>query len=241
MTEALYNRILPLTGVYNVREFGGYPASGGRRVKPGLVYRSGDLDSLTSEDRTVMEGLGLKTIIDFRSGEERERSPDPDLASLVNRVWLPINAGNMTGIDKRKGPQSYRDIMLDLYRALVRDLIPEYRRFFAAVSDPLSPPLLFHCSAGKDRTGVAAALFLSALGVDRETIYSDYELSVPLLKERFRPLLEARPEFADIVAVKREYLEASFKTIDGEFGGMDSYLAERLKADSAALRALYTA
>ncbi|MDR1178479.1 MAG: tyrosine-protein phosphatase [Spirochaetaceae bacterium] len=240
MAEILYDRILPLSGVYNVRELGGYPAAGGRRVKPGLVYRSGDLDSLTPGDRAVMEGLCLRTIIDFRSGEERDRSPDPDLASLVNRVWLPINAGNMTGIDKRKGPQNYRDIMLDLYRALVRDLIPEYRRFFDVASDPLSPPLLFHCSAGKDRTGVAAALFLSALGVDRETIYRDYELSVPLLKERFKPLLEKHPEFVDIVEVKREYLEASFKTVDEEFGGMDSYLAEQLGANSAALRAFYT-
>jgi protein-tyrosine phosphatase len=206
MPETLNNRILPLTGVFNVRDLGAYPAADGRRVKQGLIYRSGDLDGLTPEDRDLMEGLGLKTIIDFRSEEERTHAPDPDFASLVNRIWLPINAGNMIGIEKRRGSLSYKDVMLLLYRTLIRDLIPEYRDFFAVVSNPLSLPLLFHCSAGKDRTGVAAALFFSALGVDRETIYSDYELSALLLQERFKPLVDAHPEFSDIVVVKREYL-----------------------------------
>ncbi|MDR0390238.1 MAG: tyrosine-protein phosphatase [Spirochaetaceae bacterium] len=240
MAETSYDRILPLTGVCNVRDLGAYPAAGGRRVKQGLIYRSGDIDSLTDKDRIVMEGLGLKTIVDFRSEEERTRAPDPDFASLVNRIWLPINAGNITGIDRRKDSRSYREVMMDLYHSLVQDLIPEYRRFFAVVADTLSAPLLFHCSAGKDRTGVAAALFLSALGVDRETVYSDYELSDVLLKERFRPLVEAHPDVADVVATRREYLAVSFKIVDEEYGGVDRYLAEQLKADSATLRAFYT-
>jgi protein-tyrosine phosphatase len=146
----------------------------------------------------------------------------------------------MMDVKQRRGSRSYKEIMIGMYHSLIRDLMPAYSLFFTILADTAKTPLLFHCAAGKDRTGVAAALFLSALGVERSTVYADYVLSASLLEERFSPLVKAHPEFRDMVTVKREYLEASFGVIDDEWGGVESYLAEKLGVNSAALREFYT-
>jgi protein-tyrosine phosphatase len=234
-----HERMLPFEGLYNVRDLGGYEAAEGRRVKWGLVYRAGDFNGLTGGDRELLKSLGLKTIVDFRAKEERDAAPDPEFAA-GEFVRIPIDAGNMMDVKQRVGSSSYKEAMTALYRSLSRDLISEYSLFFTILADTAKTPLLFHCSAGKDRTGVAAALFLSALGVDRRTVYDDYVLSAPLLEERFRGLVKAQPEVRDMVTVKREYLEASFAIIDDEWGGVELYLAEKLGVNSAALREFYT-
>ncbi|MDR2079515.1 MAG: tyrosine-protein phosphatase [Treponema sp.] len=233
-----HERVLPFESIYNVRDLGGYEAAGGRRVKWGLVYRAGDFNGITGRDGELLKSLGLKTIVDFRSGEERDTAPDPEFAA-EEFIGIPINAGNMTAIKSHRDSFSYKDIMKDLYRSLIRDLTSEYALFFKVLAGSAKTPLLFHCSAGKDRTGVAAALFLSALGVERRTVYEDYELSVPLLKERFRPLIKTQPELLDMVMVYHEYLEASFTQID-EQGGMETYLTGKLGVNLTALRDFYT-
>jgi Protein tyrosine/serine phosphatase len=112
--------------------------------------------------------------------------------------------------------------------------------FFQTLANPANAPLLFNCSAGKDRTGIAAALVLSTLGVDRETVFTDYLLSEVHLKEKYKSQIEEDPASEPFFTVQRNFLEAAFDEIDTRYGGMESYLRKQLKVDTELLRELYT-
>jgi protein-tyrosine phosphatase len=230
------DRFLPLEGLFNVRDLGGYAAGKGR-VKRGLLYRAGDLHTLTGGDRAVLEGRRIKTIVDFRDSAERDYAPDAKLSTVERNRWLPINAGSFDlGL---KNGAAMETLMEELYTILADQAREQYREFFSLLAAPPNLPLLFHCSAGKDRTGFGAALVLSALGVDRETIYGDYLLSAQGLAGKYTGIIEESPYLEPIFSVRRAYLAAAFQKIEDAFGGMDRYLREELGADGEALRKLY--
>jgi protein-tyrosine phosphatase len=236
--EVKPERILPLRGLYNLRDLGGYPLKGGRRVKWGILYRAGDLAPLSPDGRETLEKRNLKTIVDFRDQEERDLAPDGTIATVTHTRWLPIDAGNTTDLT---GAGSGGEAMMEtLYRILAEYARSQYREFFAILSNPTNTPLLFHCAAGKDRTGLGAALILSALGAGRETIMEDYLLSRECLKGKYRARVAKKPSLEPLMTVRRSYLEAAFDTIDRNYGGMDRYLRDELGADSGLLRDLYT-
>jgi protein-tyrosine phosphatase len=238
MTEK--QRILPLEALFNVRELGGYPAFEGRRVKWGLLYRSGDLYTLTDGDRVFLEERGIRTVVDFRGPHERARSPDKAIGT-VEKTWeLTIDAGNMMDLSGMQAGASGEGMMGDLYRVLVDEATAVYRQFFRLLADTHAAPLLFHCSAGKDRTGLAAALILFALGTDRETVFADYELSTACLKDKYRAIINEKPHLEPLMTVRRSYLEAALERIDSRYGGPEQYLRRELGADIEALRELYT-
>ena len=112
-----------------------------------------------------------------------------------------------------------------------------YKEFFSILSEKENAPLLFHCSAGKDRTGIAAALLLSALGVDRETVTEDYMLSAEHITKKYEFITREHPELKPLTTVRKEYLETAFRVIDEEFGGIERYLIDNLEVD---LDKLYT-
>jgi protein-tyrosine phosphatase len=130
-------------------------------------------------------------------------------------------------------------LMEELYRALAGEVLPAYRQLFSLLGEGKNTPLLFHCSAGKDRTGLAAALILYALGTDKETIFADYTLSSDCLKSKYAAQLASMPQLEPMLTVRRSYLEAAFSRIDTAHGGLDAYL-EELGADTETLRELYT-
>ncbi|GHT79245.1 protein-tyrosine-phosphatase [Spirochaetia bacterium] len=233
------NRCLPVEGLYNVRDLGGYCA-GDRQVRWGVLYRAGDLANLTVQARGFLETLNIKTIVDFRFPTEQEQSPDGEISTVVNTYSLPIDAGNTISLSRVGIAADAEDLMTEIYRAMVEEARPKYRTFFRLLEDREKTPLLFHCAAGKDRTGVGAALVLSALGVDRETIFQDYLLSVECLKDKYRRWIEKSPHQEPLMTVRRRYLAAAFDQIDSRFGGMDKYLREELGADIVRLRELYT-
>jgi len=115
----------------------------------------------------------------------------------------------------------------------------QYREFFQILMEEENTPLLFHCSAGKDRTGLGAALFLSALGVNREVIYQDYLLTNECLKDKYAVLIESVPLLAPILEARLEYIQAAFDIIDSEYGGTESYLTHYLDADLEKMRSIY--
>lgn len=232
-------RLLPLEGAYNVRDLGGYPAFGGKTVKWGKVFRSGDLNSLTASDQKLLENIGIKTVVDFRSEQERLRAPHrlPDSVKLLKN--LTISAGDMVALSEftvEAGPS----LMLKINRLLVSNAQPQYREFFGLLSGQEYAPLLFNCSAGKDRTGFAAAMFLSSLGVEREVIYHDYALSAEYVREKYANLVTEEPQLEAALTVEREYLEAAFHEIDSRFGGVEKYLAGSLGVNLELMRFLYT-
>ncbi|MDR2370949.1 MAG: tyrosine-protein phosphatase [Treponema sp.] len=253
------NRVLPMERLYNVRDLGGYPAAGGRSVRWNLLYRAGDLNNPSRGDGALIKERRLAVIVDFRS--EAEICETPDMVAAGRKAELPIDAGNILTLCRLKASgfwagsfaNSHSEsaklhacvstgeaVMEELYRRLAEEARPQYREFFAILAEKGNAPVLFHCSAGKDRTGLAAALVLSALGVDREIIYRDYLLSAECLAGKYRALIEAEPDIEPFMSVRRSYLEAAFAYIDECCGGVERYLETELGADSVLLRDLYT-
>lgn len=242
MKQSTPSRLLPLAGAYNLRDLGGYKAAGNRQVKWRTLFRSDELNRLTEIDLDRLALLPLRSVVDFRGEQERNAAPDILPPTVEHYYPLPLAAGDTSGLKKEKelDAADLSHIMEEVYIYIIRNAQPVYKEFFRILSDGRNTPLLFHCSAGKDRTGIAAALLLASLGVDRETIMEDYLLSTRYIKGKYESLTRARPELEPLTIVKEEYLQAAFHVIDTEFGGTDDYLRNQLDADIEKMRELYT-
>lgn len=237
--ETLARRMVTLEGVTNYRDVGGYPAHGGKTVRWDRLYRSGDLFALSDNDLAKLAASGLKTIVDFRSAFEAKADPDRVPASVTRVCPLSIDPGDVFAMeDAMDGDGAH--LMERLNVVLVNEAKEQYAEFFRLLMNGGNMPLLFHCSAGKDRTGLAAALFLAALGVAREFIYADYLLSAGYAEEKYRHILTHHPELLPVITVKQEYLAAAFAEIDAKYGGLGNYLTGELGVDIDLLRDLYT-
>lgn len=239
----------------NLRDLGGYPVAGGLRVRSGVLYRSDSLDRLHRADRARLAALGLCRVIDLRSVSERTQAPDR-LPPGVEAVLLPVfDDDNTLGKDLQERLAQGRlegidpdALMTEVNVQLVRSFTPQFARFLAELVAAEGRPVLFHCTAGKDRTGFAAALILRILGVSPPTIVEDYLRSGPWFLERKKGQLALIRLFrgraaAELVrrlyGVKASYLEAAFRTIDQDWGSFDAYLRKGLgvsEAQGAALR-----
>lgn len=249
-------RVLPLEGGQNFRELGGYKTSDGREVKWGMLYRSGAMNQLTEADFRYLASLGLKTVVDFRDNREREKEPVKWPAGSAPQVFAKDYSMDHTGLGKLlsqpdlTGEQA-RAAMETLYRDIPLSFADQYRVLFSQLLGD-DGAVAFNCTAGKDRTGVAAAILLTALGIPREAVIEDYLLS----NQYFRPrsgmtagdreaemLGRLSPEVIKVLmGVDRSYLEAAFATMDSQPGGMDGYLKDKLGLDAAKvalLRAKY--
>ncbi|MEO0564626.1 MAG: tyrosine-protein phosphatase [Chloroflexota bacterium] len=173
-------REVMLAGAVNLRDVGGYRTADGRYTAWGRLYRGGALAELSDADRALLTTMGLSTSCDLRSEEETEEAPDA-LPDAVEMVGLPVR----TAQSRRQQVRSlmrYRDNMddgvIEAYTKLIVDLNADvFGEIVRRLADERQLPLLVHCTAGKDRTGVAIALVLAVLGVPDETILADYSLS----------------------------------------------------------------
>jgi protein-tyrosine phosphatase len=174
--------VSPLAGATNFRAVDCWPTSDGQRLRPGILYRSGALSTLTEADLTTLETLGIKLICDLRSASERRRFATKWPALLPARtIAMPLDSDREAGmqplIDRiahQPGPDGARLAMLDLYAALPRLLAPTLQSLFDAIITGWGVPALLHCHVGKDRTGVAIAVLLTALDITPEAIATDY-------------------------------------------------------------------
>jgi len=251
-------RQIPLRGSTNFRDLGGYATADGRQLRWGRVFRSDSPARLTDADLADIAKLGLRVVCDLRRDDERADAPSRlagDLPGEATPEVLHLSAGprghsgvlrqmleddattaadlhaNMCGLYSAY-PIENRDVWAELMARLIAEDVP----------------LLFHCAAGKDRTGFAAALVLSAVAVPRETIFEDYaltnELWRPVLRETGEEIGMPRftPEVSDVLLrAHPEYLQAAFDSIEREFGDVAAYLRTGLDlddADLARLRAL---
>jgi protein-tyrosine phosphatase len=231
-------RIIPLPGLYNVRDLGGYAVRGGT-VKWGLLYRAGDFPGLLPEAKAELEARDIRTIVDFRDQEERDLNPDSSLATVRETCALSLRTGAIVDFFGAKTVAEAEANMETLYRRLPAAGIDQYRTLFALLADREKVPLLFHCSAGKDRTGLAAALILAALGAARETIIEDYCLSAPCLAGKYDAIIARYPAAEPYMTVRRNFIMSALHVIDTGMGGMERYLVETLGAAPAVLRELY--
>jgi protein-tyrosine phosphatase len=256
----------PSTTVANLRDLGGTPLSGGRTVRPGLVLRSGQLDRLDLDSDPAVAALGLRTVIDFRTDAERAAHPDrvPEGARhLVFDVLADkLGAGRVPAAVQLKdllsdpavaeehlGGGRVRTLFADTYRAFVNTASAQaaYRTLLTELADPQAGPLLFHCTAGKDRTGWGATVVLALLGADDETLMAEYLSVNPAVKQAFAKMIEGftaaggDPDIAlGLIGVFPSYLEAALDEVSTRYGSMEKYVREALGVPDEAVEALRT-
>jgi protein-tyrosine phosphatase len=251
------HRLLPLEGGRNFRDLGGYRTEDGHRVKWNTLFRSGSMHGLTAADFAYLESRGIRTVCDFR--DTRERAAEPvnwpqpgapivlsDDYALQTSSFLPPGAPATWTVGQVEA------LMTASYPHMLEQFNDQYRRMFGELLAH-RVPLAFNCSAGKDRTGIAAALLLTALGVPRESVIADYLLTnryldpAKLLAASSRgpanPMAQLPPELMKpLLAADRRYIEAAFQVIDRHPGGARGYLHDVLglsPGDLERLRSLY--
>lgn len=252
MTEA--GRDLGLFGAPNARDLGGYRCGDGRVVRSGMLLRSEALTHATDADLDLLRGLGLAMVIDLRGeAEAASFGPGPWAGP---RAHLPTTDVTQTVLAElvSAGPNAEpRDeevlvkIMVEMYRQFVAD--ESSRSAFSAALNLIlqttgaGQPVLFHCTAGKDRTGWLAALLLSGVGVDRADVYADYLLTnersstgrgaeaqarllamIRLMVGQSQPLLP-------LIEVRPAYLDAAFAEVEARYGSVEEFLVSGLGFD----------
>jgi protein-tyrosine phosphatase len=246
------HRHLDFAGIHNFRDLGGYATEDGRQVKWGVLYRSGTLHGASDEDLGYLQQLGLHTLVDFRSSAEKAEEPDrlpeppgfqvveiPTLDGGDNSVAKEIMGRIETGDFSDFEPETF---MLEANRHFASRFTPQYREFLQTVLAADGEPVLWHCSAGKDRAGYASAIILRILGVPQDTVIADYSLSkeysLAARRNQLRLLrLFKGDETADklevIMGVEPEWLQAGFEEIDAQYGSFENYVREALELDEA--------
>ncbi len=254
------DRRLFFSGAKNFRDLGGYKTTDGKTVRWGALYRSDHLHHLTDTDLKYLATLNLDRIIDFRAKHEKEEEPDRLPANTnINIVELPImDSSTEVWRDSREKfiQDKLRNIdpaksLIETNIELATRFIPQIRQFIYELYSTNGHPALFHCAAGKDRTGFAAAVVLRMLGVSPEIAMNDYLLSNQYYLSAFSwkifilRLMKGK-RFSEVVKgfleVHPAYLSAAFKTIDHEFGSFENYVRSGLdltEKDVENLRSIY--
>ncbi len=239
----LAERHLGLEGVFNFRDLGGYPAAEGKHVKWGKFFRSDDLHGLTPADKVYLASIPVVSVVDFRAEQEAAAAPDRLPSDDTHYYHLPISPGDMSDVSAfgELTAEGIIELMGQMNEMFVTtpEFIAQYREFFRLLQDEGNIPLVFHCSAGKDRTGMGAALILSALGVDGEIIMQDYLLSNKYIISKYSSYIGSNPELEPLFSVRSEYLRAGLDKIKEEYGSVDNFLKDQLNVDIAAFRRKY--
>ena len=226
------SRSLNLIGASNFRDLGGYVGLDGRPLHWRKLFRSDHLAALTPADLAALADLGLSRAYDFRGVTERAAVPY-DLAGVASHS-LPIEPTvvqrmkDLLEAGHRLTAQETVLLMQETYRAFVSDNGPRFADLFKHLlaSDT---PLVFHCTAGKDRTGFAAAMILMALGVPRPVVMQDYLLTNELLRIESAPAYGVPIEVMQVLwRVQEDFLDAALHAVDADHGGVDKYLQNAL-------------
>ncbi|MCB1686944.1 MAG: tyrosine-protein phosphatase [Halioglobus sp.] len=253
------HRLLNFEGIPNFRDLGGYPTADGREVKWGVLYRAGTFAGSSRSDLQQLEELRLQTLIDFRSAAEKEAEPnhlpdpigfdvveiptlDDGNEAMVEEITQRIESGNFDGFDPNA-------LMLDANRQFASTFTPQFRQFMQTILNADGAPVVWHCTAGKDRTGFAAAILLRILGVPQDVVMADYMASKQnALEARSSQIMllrlfkgdEAADKLSIMLGVEEDWLAAAFAQIDDTWGSFDNYVHNGLQltdADIAQLQA----
>lgn len=241
-------REIKLEGAVNFRDLGGYQTKEGKTVKWNKLYRSAALNQLTANDLNKLNQLSLQTVVDFRGPYEVKIAPDK-IPATAKRVSLPAGS-------EKIGDSNYlKQMMLSMKNdsGLIRfytDLAPFHDRyqpmFEALLGLNKDSSLLFHCSAGKDRTGIAAALILYALGADEKVIIEDYLATNYYRRNENAKAIQGMVKFygldeataTNMMAAKQSYIEATFNSIKKQYGTVDHFLEQELGLSQAKIALL---
>ena len=254
------SRLLNLKGGRNFRDLGGYKTREGKTVKWGKLYRSGALHNLDAQDYAVLQELEIQTVVDFRGNSERDSELTQWQAGDINHLtWdyqLEFDGAAFKEmiVAGRVSEQDMEQAMAGMYPGLLNQQKPHFKAMFAELSSNATP-LLFHCTAGKDRTGIAAALILHALGVDEDVIMADYVLSEQILRpedlmgkhddksQKPDPAMEMlarlpKPAIGALMGTRESYLNAAFDEMVAQSGSIDAFIREELGVTDAQIKQL---
>lgn len=236
-------RHLPMQGGYNFRDLGGIKNTEGKYIKWGKVFRSDDLHNLTNADLRYLANIPLISIVDFRSDAEIKIAEDKVPTSVKEDYAFSIVPGDVLDFADfaNLSIEQMDSVMMKLNISLVTDssCIDQYRKYFDLLQNSNDVPLMFHCSAGKDRTGMGAALFLSALGVDEETIMKDYMASNVYLADKYSDQIAKQPNLKSLFEVKPQFIKAGLDQIKKDHGSVENYLTNVLRVDLAKMKEMY--
>ena len=250
-------RRLPLEGVANARDIGGYVTHDGQRTRWGRVYRTGLFAGATDADLELLQHLGLRLVCDLRSEDEVEEDPNrlPQHPAPEYR-HLPISAGSQTWQRVRAvlfNPGHLTELMVEAYtKYMIAQNGPVIGEILRALADPANLPMAVHCTAGKDRTGITIALLLAVLGVPDDVIIADYSLSNrdfaayrALLQSKFRPVQAFIlginiDDIQPLLTAPPQNLQTTLAYIREHYGSVEQYLAEQAGVDAETIAALKT-
>jgi protein-tyrosine phosphatase len=246
-------RIHPFEGVENVRDYGDYATAAARHLAPGRLFRSGHWANATDADLDRFHALGVATIVDLRRAVERERQPSRRHAACIAEIIVtPASPDDLTEAphvqflkSRDLTPDASREFMTSAYRRIPYEAphLDLFGRYFRALAET-EGPVLIHCAAGKDRTGILAALTHRIAGVHPDDMVEDYLMTnaAVRLEERAAEIAErmtrwsgrpASPEaVVAFVGVEAAYLDEAFAEIDRRSGSLDAYLENALGLDS---------
>lgn len=249
----LRTRRVVLEGAGNFRDLGGYRTGDGRSVRWGRLFRSGTLAYLTASDCRLLASLDIRSICDLRTTGERVSEPTswkPE--SVRTMTWdYELDGGAVMGAFRvgTPTPDRVRAAILEFYVTAPEEFADRLSAIFGLLRTQ-EVPLIMHCTAGKDRTGVAAAVVLRALGVPPQTVIEDYARSegsvdvraltggaVSRGNDSWKFLAMLSPELrAPLVAAEPAYLEAMLDTLDRRYGSFQGYLSSRIGLTADALK-----
>jgi protein-tyrosine phosphatase len=246
-------REVKLQGAVNFRDLGGYKTKEGKTVKMGLLYRSAALNTLTDADVVKIAALNIKYDFDFRGPYEVKTAPDKIPAGTM-RISLPAGSENVgdSNYMKNMGRYMKSDSFLISFYTVLTPFKDRYMPLFdSLISNKNASPILFHCTAGKDRTGIAAALILYALGVNEETIFNDYEATNYYRRNENAKAIAQMTKYygmdekvaSSMMGAKKEYIQSTFTTIKAQYGTIDNYLEKVMGLNAKKikqLKAIYT-
>lgn len=256
--------VLDIKHGFNFRDLGGYRTKAGQTVRTHRLLRSGRMNELAPADLQYLADYGLQQVIDFRSLKERADAPDR-VPEGVTDVFDPVFATDETKVSESAEQERHTEMardplagfrsMVNTYREIVNQPSAKkaYRDFFdRLLGANAQGASLFHCSAGKDRTGMGAVYLLTALGVDPLTIRQDYLASNRYLVGESQRMVDAviadggsaaqQASTRSLAGVANEYLDAALLTINRDYGSLQNYLKNELLLTAAQqrdLRALY--
>jgi protein-tyrosine phosphatase len=255
MADSITPRVLPLAGIHNFRDYGGYALPGGGRLRSGILWRSGQHVDASADDLAAVDALALATVIDLRGNTERAAYPcarGPAFAADVR--WFDGETAGHGGAVHQNAARDVRtradamQAMIDLYAFMPHrpNLQAILRDYFATLADGQPGGHLVHCFAGKDRTGFAVALLHRLLGVHADDLMADYMLTATAGNSAARiaagvaSLGRRRPDanqdaLVTLMGVEPEWLEAAFATVAAEFDGPESFARQVLGVDAAML------
>ena len=244
-------RLLPMDGAFNTRELGGYKTTDGKSVKWGMLFRSDKLSDLSENDELYLQSLGIKRIVDFRS--EGEKTEDPDIIPEgINYIETPINVdgamrSKIEAVLKGETNKEVKSFLVDANKEFVTNYTSVYEDFLRGLIDE-DGPTLFHCTAGKDRAGFAAAITLIALGVSKEDVIEDYmktniftkdKIDEMIDKIKLMSLYQADAEILrPLIGVERIYIETAFKTAEEKYGSLENFIREGLNISDEEIQIL---